>query len=184
MSEVSRRAGKTAAAAGVPAGDGGSTPAAVAVTDVAVRFATAQGHRQVFTELSFSAAPGELVCVVGKSGGGKTTLLKLLVGVVEPDAGTVQVLGAGPVAARSRMGVMLARDALIPSRSARRNVEFGLELRGVARAQRHELAQRYLQMMELGYAEDFWPWQLSHGMRQRVALARTWALEAEVLLLD
>jgi NitT/TauT family transport system ATP-binding protein len=161
----------------------GST-AAVSVSDVAVRFDSAQGRRQVFTELSFAANPGELVVVVGKSGGGKTTLLKLLVGVVKPNTGTVRVLGDEPANARSRMGVMLARDALIPSRNARRNVEFGLELRGLARGERRAVAERYLEMMELGHVGDMWPWQLSHGMRQRVALARTWALKADVLLLD
>jgi NitT/TauT family transport system ATP-binding protein len=181
VSQISRRSAEADVVSGAP---GAFAGAAVSVSDVAVRFDSARGRRQVFTELSFTADPGELVCVVGKSGGGKTTLLKLLVGVVKPDTGTVHVLGAEPENMRSRMGVMLARDALIPSRNARRNVEFGLELRGVTRTKRRELAERYLEMMELGHAAELWPWQLSHGMRQRVALARTWALKADVLLLD
>jgi NitT/TauT family transport system ATP-binding protein len=167
VSQVSKQ---TAEAAVAPGTAGGFTGAAVSVSDVAVRFDSAQGRRQVFTELSFTAEPGELVVVVGKSGGGKTTLLKLLVGVVKPNTGTVRVLGDEPTNARSRMGVMLARDALIPSRNARRNVEFGLELRGIARGERRQVADRYLEMMELGHVGDMWPWQLSHGMRQRVAL--------------
>jgi NitT/TauT family transport system ATP-binding protein len=161
------------------------TTTALAVSDVSVGFnLPGGGRRQVFTDLSFGAKPGEMVVVVGKSGGGKTTLLKLLVGLVKPDSGRVEVLDTTPVAARSRMGIMLARDALIPSRSARRNVEFGLELRGIPRRQRRSVAMHYLEMMELGHAEQMWPWQLSHGMRQRVALARTWALKADILLLD
>jgi NitT/TauT family transport system ATP-binding protein len=176
---VSTGAASTAPAAGQRAAD------VLTVSDVSVGFdLPGGGRREVFTNLSFNARPGEMVVVVGKSGGGKTTLLKLLVGLVRPDSGVVEVLEAAPAAARSHMGVMLARDALIPSRNARRNVEFGLELRGVPRHRRREVAMRYLHMMELGHAEHMWPWQLSHGMRQRVALARTWALNADILLLD
>jgi NitT/TauT family transport system ATP-binding protein len=162
-------------------------PAAVAlsVDHVTVQFPTPSGGiREVFRDLSFKAAAGELVCVVGKSGVGKTTLLNLLVGMVRPTSGRVEVLGDRPERSRQRMGIMLARDALLPSRSARGNVEFGLEIRGVPRKERREVASRYLAMMELQGAEELWPWQLSQGMRQRVALARTWALNPEILLLD
>ncbi len=140
--------------------------------------------RQIFTDLCLEVTAGELTCVVGRSGGGKTTLLNLLVGMVQPNAGSVEVLGTDPVSARSRIGLMLARDALIPSRTAIRNIEYGLELRGVPRKERRDVAMHYLQVMELEHAAGLWPWQLSQGMRQRVALARTWALRPEVLLLD
>ena len=79
---------------------------------------------------------------------------------------------------------MLARDALLPWRTARRNVEYGLELRGIARARRREIALHWLEAVQLLHAQQHWPWQLSQGMRQRVALARTWALDPAVLLMD
>jgi NitT/TauT family transport system ATP-binding protein len=79
---------------------------------------------------------------------------------------------------------MLARDALLPWRNARRNVEYGLELRGVARARRREITAHWLEAVQLQHAQHQWPWQLSQGMRQRVALARTWALDPSVLLMD
>jgi len=78
----------------------------------------------------------------------------------------------------------LARDALLPWRNARRNVEYGLELRRVAKAERHRIAQHWLGAVQLAHAQHLWPWQLSQGMRQRVALARTWALNPDVLLMD
>jgi NitT/TauT family transport system ATP-binding protein len=159
---------------------------ALRIDGVTVRF---QGDRRrkprtVFEDLCFEVPAGELTCVVGKSGGGKTTLLNLLVGMVRPTKGSVEVLGTDPVNARRRLGLMLARDALIPSRTAIRNIEHGLELRGVPRKERRERAMHYLRMMELEHAAHQWPWQLSQGMRQRIALARTWALRPEVLLLD
>lgn len=158
---------------------------ALRVDDVTVRFPSANGGvREVFRNLSFEVGTGELVCVVGKSGVGKTTLLNLFVGMVTPSEGRVEVLGDKPARSRNRMGIMLARDALLPSRTARGNVEFGLELRGVGRKERRQLAAHYLGVMEMQDAEELWPWQLSQGMRQRVALARTWALHPEILLLD
>ena len=78
---------------------------------------------------------------------------------------------------------MLARDALLPWRNAQRNAEYGLELRGVE-AKRREIATHWLEAVHLQHARQHWPWQLSQGMRQRVALARTWALDPAVLLMD
>jgi NitT/TauT family transport system ATP-binding protein len=81
---------------------------------------------------------------------------------------------------------MFARDALLPWRTARRNVEFGIELRRpeLSKAERREVAQRYLDELGVGGSAKLFPWQLSQGMRQRVALARTWAIEPEILLMD
>jgi NitT/TauT family transport system ATP-binding protein len=79
---------------------------------------------------------------------------------------------------------MLARDALLPWRTARRNVEYGLELRGVRRRERRQTAEHWMEAVQMLPAQHQWPWQLSQGMRQRVALARTWALDPAVLLMD
>ena len=134
--------------------------------------------------IDLTIAKGEFTALVGRSGCGKTTLLNLVAGLVDPSAGSVTVLGAQPRAARGHLGFMLARDALLPWRTARRNVEYGLELRGVGRSERRKTALHWLEAVQLLPAQHRWPWQLSQGMRQRVALARTWALDPAVLLMD
>ena len=161
------------------------TGAAIALSGVTVAYPT-QSHeaRTVLSGIDLTIPRGEFTALVGRSGCGKTTLLNLIAGLTEPSAGSVTVLGTEPRAARKQLGFMLARDALLPWRTARRNVEYGLELRGVARAKRREVALHWLEAVHLLHAQHHWPWQLSQGMRQRVALARTWALDPAVLLMD
>jgi NitT/TauT family transport system ATP-binding protein len=161
------------------------TDGAIALNGVTVAFSS-PGHdvRTVLSGIDLTISTGEFTAVVGRSGCGKTTLLNLIAGLVDPSAGSVTVRGTEPRDAREHLGFMLARDTLLPWRTARRNVEYGLELRGVARARRREIALHWLEAVQLLYAQHHWPWQLSQGMRQRVALARTWALDPAVLLMD
>ncbi|GAA4488049.1 ABC transporter ATP-binding protein [Rhodococcus olei] len=142
------------------------------------------GTRTVLSGVDLRIPAGEFTAIVGRSGCGKTTLLNMVAGLVEPAVGSVSVMGKRPRSARSHLGFMLARDALMPWRTALRNVEYGLELRGMRRSERREVARRWLKAVHLGDSEQLWPWQLSQGMRQRVALARTWALNPDVLLMD
>ncbi|WP_214109126.1 ABC transporter ATP-binding protein [Acrocarpospora catenulata] len=156
--------------------------AAVRLDRVTVRFpGTAQ---PAVTNVSLSCAPGEFVVLVGRSGSGKTTILNMLAGLLPPDEGEVRVLDRPPVAARADLGYMFARDALMPWRTARRNVELGLEILGRSKQERHEVSERMLRKVGLEHAAGRLPWQLSQGMRQRVALARTWAREPKLLLMD
>ena len=153
--------------------------------DVSVVFETPDGQRNtVLSNFSLEVPRGQLVVLVGRSGCGKTTVLNLAAGLISPTSGSVTVLGATPRSARPRLGFMLARDALLPWRTALGNVTYGLELRKMAKAKRIEVARRWLEAVHLGDAEKRWPWQLSQGMRQRVALARTWALDPDLLLMD
>jgi NitT/TauT family transport system ATP-binding protein len=158
---------------------------AIAIGGVTVTYST-PGHdvRTVLSGIDLTIPKGEFTALVGRSGCGKTTLLNLVAGLLDPSAGSVTVLGTEPRSAREHLGFMLARDALLPWRTARRNVEYGLELRGVAKARRREIVTHWLEAVQLQHAEHHWPWQLSQGMRQRVALARTWALDPSVLLMD
>jgi NitT/TauT family transport system ATP-binding protein len=141
---------------------------------------------QALAGVSLEVHAGELLVLVGHSGCGKTTVLNLLAGLAEPTAGRVSVFGASPADARSRIGYMFARDALLPWRTAVRNVEFALELRrpDLSRSERRERALEYLTQLGVGRSAHLHSWQLSQGMRQRTALARTWAIEADVLLMD
>ncbi len=158
---------------------------AIAFEDVAVTYSTpGDDQRPVLSGIDLTIPRGQFIALVGRSGCGKTTLLNLVAGLVEPSEGAVTVLGQEPRAARRHLGFMLARDALMPWRDARRNVEYGLELRGIAKAERRAIADHWLEAVQLTHAQHLWPWQLSQGMRQRVALARTWALDPNVLLMD
>jgi len=171
--------------AGRPPRPGPRPADAIALRGVSVTYST-PGHesRTVLSGIDLTVPAGEFTALVGRSGCGKTTLLNMVAGLIDPSAGSVSVLGTEPRKAREHLGFMLARDALLPWRNARRNVEYGLELRGIGRARRHEIATHWLEAVQLTRAEHQWPWQLSQGMRQRVALARTWALDPAVLLMD
>jgi NitT/TauT family transport system ATP-binding protein len=160
---------------------------AVGVIDaVDVEFGSDRGDRSVavIRQLSLSVHAGEFLVVVGRSGCGKTTILNLFSGLVTPTAGQVTVAATEPVQARKHIAYMFARDALLPWRTAQANVEYGLELRGVARPERKRIGADLLDKVGLAHAGGRYPSQLSQGMRQRVALARTWALQPALLLMD
>ncbi|MCU4185252.1 ABC transporter ATP-binding protein [Acidiferrimicrobium sp. IK] len=158
---------------------------AVAFEGLSVTFTHPDGGRhEVLRDLSLEVPRGQFIALVGRSGGGKTTILNVLTGLLAPTAGRVSVLGMPPAEARASIGFVPARDALLPWRNAARNVEYGMELRGVERDERRRRAQHYLHLVGLEDAASRWPWQLSQGMRQRVALVRAWAVEPELLLMD
>ena len=127
---------------------------------------------------------GQFVALVGASGCGKTTLLNMVAGLIRPTRGTVKVGGASPSLGSLDVGYMFARDALLPWRSARRNVELPLEVRKWDRAKRRERALEMLDLVGLRQKESQYRLQLSQGMRQRVALARTLAADPSILLMD
>lgn len=158
---------------------------AVAVHGLAVSFTQSDGARHdVLRGLDLEVPRGQFIALVGRSGGGKTTILNVLTGLITPTAGSAEILGMNPTEARSAIGFVPARDALLPWRTAQRNVEYGMELRGLDRQERRRRARHYLELVGLGDAADRWPWQLSQGMRQRVALVRAWAVEPSLLLMD
>jgi NitT/TauT family transport system ATP-binding protein len=134
---------------------------------------------------SFVVAPGEFVSIVGPSGCGKTTILNLLAGLLpNPSEGTVRILGKSPFAGNADVAYMLARDSLLPWRTTLGNAAYGMEIRNVESSKRNERALALLQQVGLGDFVDKYPKALSQGMRQRCALARTFALESRILLMD
>ena len=139
----------------------------------------------VLQDINLSVKPGEFVSLVGPSGCGKTTMLNVLTGLLKVHTeGRGELLGAAPVAGSHQIAYMLARDSLLPWRTALGNAAFGMEVRGVPRAEREERAVQLLKRVGLGEHLHSLPKQLSHGMRQRVALARTFAMNSPVLLMD
>lgn len=142
-----------------------------------------QGKRAL-KDISLQIASGELVVVLGPSGCGKTTLLNLIAGFQSASSGSITLDGKpvnGPGADR---GVVFQHEGLLPWRDVQSNVEFGLELAGVKKTQRRDIAQRMLSKVGLGGYEKHFIWQLSGGMRQRVGIARALAADPQLLLLD
>lgn len=143
------------------------------------------GRTQVLSDVSLRIVDGEFVSLVGPSGCGKTTLLNLCAGLVEQQGmGSIRVAGQAPVEGNPKVAYMLARDSLLPWRTALENAAFGMRVRGVAAGQAHDQARAMLAEVGLAGFENALPKALSHGMRQRTALARTFAMDAPLLLMD
>ena len=154
---------------------------AVRVTDITKEFT---GGVRALDGVSFDVPRGELTSVIGPSGCGKTTTLKIIAGLVEATSGQVEVDGV-PVTAPGPDRAFVFQDfALMPWATVLRNAAFGLELRGVPRTEREEVAREYVDKVGLGRFADAYPHQLSGGMRQRVGLARALAVDADILLMD
>lgn len=135
-------------------------------------------------DISFALAPAEFVAIVGPSGCGKSTILNLTAGLDRPSQGRVSVKGDEVKGPSSHVGFMLQKDLLLPWRSIVHNVEFGLEARRVGKSDRRARAIKELERCKLTEFANHYPYQLSGGMRQRAALARTLAIDPDVVLLD
>lgn len=139
-------------------------------------------------DLSFEVAEGELIAVVGRTGCGKSTMFNLLTGLMEATAGRVEVHGRDPFRDfdwfRGKIAVVFQGDRLLPWRTAIQNVAYGLELNQMDEAQRVRVAAEWLARLGLKGYEDTYPHALSGGMRQRVSIARAFAVNPGILLCD
>jgi NitT/TauT family transport system ATP-binding protein len=143
------------------------------------------GGRSVFQDFSFETQPGEFVALLGPSGCGKTTLLNLLSGFLQPTVGSIRINDMPVVPEIPSLGYVFQAPNLFPWLSAIENVRFGLKMAGrIGPREQLEKARHYLALVGLEEAADELPHRLSGGMRQRVALARTLALEPGILLMD
>jgi NitT/TauT family transport system ATP-binding protein len=149
-------------------------------------FSSSKGEPAIVavSDLSFSIADGEVVSLIGPSGCGKSTLLNMGSGLDPATEGEVYVDGERVTKPNAHVAFMLQKDLLLPWRTIRENVEFGLEIRGVSSAERRRIAMGLLKTCRLPDFAESYPHQLSGGMRQRAALARTLAVDPAVLLLD
>lgn len=138
----------------------------------------------VIADLSLTLREGEIISIVGPSGCGKTTLLNTLCGLLAPDSGRVRWHGRELSGQPQNVGYMLQKDLLLPWRTALGNTMLGLEIRGVAPSEAEDRSRAMLDQLGLHGFADHYPSTLSGGMRQRVALARTFVNEPDVLLLD
>ena len=142
---------------------------------------------------SFTVSKGEIFCVMGLSGSGKSTMVRHLNRLIEPTAGAISVLGKDVLALKEEelrkmravhIGMVFQHMALFPHRTVRDNVAFPLQVRGESKSKRWEVSQHYLRLVNLDGYEDRFPSELSGGMQQRVGLARALASDPEVLLMD
>jgi len=162
----------------------GAVSPKVELRNVGLRYFGWEGETEALQDISLSVAPGEFVAIIGPSGCGKSTLLSLIAGLFAPTEGSVLVDG-GPVAGPNRrIGYMLQQDYLFEWRTILDNVVLGAEIQGAPMAVARERARQLLTRYGLGQFLHHLPRQLSGGMRQRAALARTLCTEPEIVLLD
>ena len=135
-------------------------------------------------DVTLDVRAGEFMVIVGPSGCGKSTLLDLLAGLARPSAGQILLDGKPVVGPALDRGVVFQQYALFPWRTALGNVEFGLEMKGVAKEERERIARKQLALVKLDKFTESYPHHLSGGMQQRVAIARALAYNPSVLLMD
>jgi NitT/TauT family transport system ATP-binding protein len=135
-------------------------------------------------DFSLDLADGEFVCLLGPSGCGKTTVLRIVAGLEKATRGIVQVHGKRVSSAGPGRGMVFQEFALFPWRTVRKNIEFGLEMKGIPEMQRVKISSKFIDLVGLHGFEDSPPSELSGGMKQRVGIARALANEPEVLLMD
>jgi NitT/TauT family transport system ATP-binding protein len=135
-------------------------------------------------DFNLEVAKGEFVSIVGPSGCGKSTFLNILLGLIKPDTGDVQLNGARITGPSQERAMVFQEFGLLPWRTVAANVELGLELKGTPTAQRAERAGELIKLVGLSGFQSHYPHELSGGMKQRVGLARALATEPAVLLMD
>jgi NitT/TauT family transport system ATP-binding protein len=159
-------------------------PVKVHLDQVGMAFTTPGGTFRAVAPMSLSIESGRFVSLVGPSGCGKSTLFNVIAGLLQPTEGRVLIDGEDATGTIGRVGYMLQKDLLLPWRTVLENVMFGVEIQGLPLAERRRRAEALLENLHLFEFAGHYPHQLSGGMRQRVALARTLAIDPSVLLLD
>jgi len=154
------------------------------VRNITKRFGTGEGAIVAVDDVSFSVAPGEFVSIIGPSGCGKSTLFNIIGGLTGDYGGSVTVEGSTVSGTHPSIGMVFQEESTFPWRTVEDNVAFPLEIAGMPKAQRMERAAHFIALVGLQGFERRYPSELSGGMRQRVAIARTLASEPRILLMD
>ena len=154
------------------------------VDDIVKRFATPEGPLVAVDHVSLQVRPGEFIAVIGPSGCGKSTLFNIVGGLVDDYQGTVSVAGTRMRGPHPAVGMVFQDESTFPWRSVIDNVAFPLEIAGMRKHERLERARHFISLVGLDGFENRYPAELSGGMRQRVAIARTLASEPKILLMD
>lgn len=147
-------------------------------------FQTRNGEMIALNGVSLDIKENEFICVVGPSGCGKSTLLNIIAGLSNPTSGAVYCDGNEVKGTGTERGVVFQQYALFPWMTVKKNVMFGLNLKGIKNQEAEEIAMRYIKMVQLEDFANHYPKELSGGMKQRVAIARAYAVNPSVLLMD
>jgi len=163
-----------------------AAPVRIRFEGVSVEFPTASGPMPVIDDVSLDIASGEFVSIIGPSGCGKTTLMNIVGGFVQPTRGRVLLDGKPVTGPGPDRGVIFQEYGVFPWLTVRGNIEFGLRLSAsrTPASEREEICRRYMALMGLADFGDHYPKHLSGGMRQRLAIARAYAVKPEFLLMD
>lgn len=156
----------------------------IVFSNVTRRFDLAGNEFVALDRFSLDVADGEFVTVVGPSGCGKSTALNIAAGLLAPSEGEVLIDGKGVDGPGPERGMIFQQYALFPWLTVRQNVEFGLRIKGEPAARRRETAEHFIDLVGLGHFADALPKMLSGGMKQRCAIARAYAVNPSVLLID
>jgi NitT/TauT family transport system ATP-binding protein len=156
----------------------------IEVRDVSLTYDTPSGRVAGVDAASFELNQSEFLCIVGPSGCGKSTLMSMAAGLQEPDSGSVLVDGTPVSGPGPDRGVIFQQYALFPWLTVRQNVEFGLRIASVPAAERRRRAEQAIKLVGLDEFADALPKTLSGGMKQRCAIARAYAVDPQVLLMD
>jgi len=155
------------------------------IRDLNQSFPRDDGSRLIVLDhLNFEVQDKEFVCILGSSGCGKTTLLRLIAGLDEAQAGSIFLDGEEMKGQNPKVGMVFQEYSLFPWRTVIDNIAFGLEMKGIPKEERYRIAMQYLELVNLSQFRDSYPSELSGGMRQRVAVARALALDPVLLLMD
>ncbi len=151
---------------------------------IGVTFGSGSERTEVLRDINLEMNLGDFVCVLGSSGCGKTTLLRVLAGYQPPTTGSISVSGKQHSKPDADVGVVFQRPNLFPWLSIAKNVEFGSKMQGVPKLDRRKKVAYYLDMVGLEHAAKLLPHQISGGMKQRAAIARTLAADPKIVLMD
>lgn len=160
------------------------TPDKIVIDNLTKKYEGRSGETIALNGVSLTIKENEFVCVVGPSGCGKSTMLNVIAGLEKPTAGKVCMNGVEITAPGPERGVIFQQYALFPWLTVQKNVEYGLKIQKVPKERRREIADKYLEMVELTDFKSAYPKELSGGMKQRVAIARGYAINPKMLLMD
>lgn len=138
----------------------------------------------VIAPISFDVYDNEFLVILGPGLCGKSVLLNIIAGIEQPDTGQIRIDGKAPSDAECRIGMVFQKLALMPWKTVMENVEIGLKLEGMKKKERREICQKYIDLVGLQGFENAYPSQLSGGMKQRVGIARAYAVNPVILIMD
>lgn len=163
----------------------GSETGGISAENISHYFSSVSGDTtHVLEGISVDLRHNELLSVLGPSGCGKSTLLNIMAGLVTPSSGTVTVNGAALSGPGPDRAVVFQKDAVFPWYTVQQNLEYGPKMQGIGKSERDDIVRKVLEMVDLGGLEHLYPKELSGGMRKRVDLARAYASDPDIFLMD